>query len=143
MLRFEANTSSFEKGMVSLNKTAEKTAKSALEYADSYIGESAWAKAPVHVEGYHFQGGFFPGGTLQGSFAVVEKSIGSYKMSSVYRMSGEKNPVAQGVDYARYQEHMFMGEHSVGESPYLEPSVDEGGLEVLEFIANDLHLYFK
>lgn len=139
MFRFEVITSSFDSGMDALWSKSRNTAKKALNRADTRIHELAYIRAPVHVEGYPFQGHIYPGGTLQNSF-TAHQTIGVYEMYSEYRMSGERNPVAQGVDYAFYQEAIYSGPHKKGQSPYLEPSVMEVFEDTLTFIANDLYL---
>lgn len=139
MLHFEVITASFDKKMDTIVRKAELTSKNALEHANGFIKEKAQQHAPRHIQGYSFEGGFFPGGTLEGSFAAFE-SIGNYYMSSIYRMSGEKNPVAKGLDYAFFQEKLYTGPHNKGTTPYLQPAVQEGLIETLEFISNELYL---
>lgn len=140
MIHFEMNTSSLEQGLITLYDRAFETSEKAIQKADVYAREKAMALAPVHVEGYDLGYAWFPGGTLESSFTVLFKSIGSYSISSTYRMSGEKNPVAGGVDYAFYQEEEYSGEHIKGHTPYLLPAIESTLDYTVTFIENDLYL---
>lgn len=143
MLRFEANTSSFEKRMDSLRDTAEDTIEKALDYADGLIREKARLYAPVHVDGYVLgENEWYPGGTLMNSFTVWSTEIGDYSISSIYRMSGETNPVSGGWDYALEMELEKIS-HRKGKPFYLRSAVEESSVPTLKFIANHLYLYME
>lgn len=160
MLRFEVITSSFDKHMDRLQKKADQLPVSALNYMVTetrkhineltpvfmgYRGEDlyGWDNGTYSIGTYD---GVHGGGTLLSSFIDV-REIGSYKATSIYRMSGEDNPVSDGFDYATAMELDESVEHSRegAEAHFLRDSVmfaydgfyNEG---LVRFISNELYL---
>lgn len=137
-MKFEMNVDSFQRYINTRRDKAKEISKNALLRANEEIDEIIYQTAPVHVQGYFEFGIEWDGGTLRDSF-IAETYIGAYEVGSVYRMSGEENPIALG-DYAHYQEHIYRGHHNQGKSPFLQPAVEIGFEELLTFISNDLYL---
>lgn len=162
MLHFEVITASFDRSMDKLQKKADMLPIRALNYMTTetrkyineftpvfmgYRGEDlyGWDNGNYSIGTYD---GVHGGGTLLGSFIDI-REIGAYKATSIYRMSGADNPVANGFDYAMAMELDESVEHSrEGAIPhFLRDSVKfayDGsgfyGQGFVEFISNELYL---